>query len=182
MTLPKTSSRSPNQPANTDHDSDSMRYLYSQVDKSNLDWFDKDTSKATLMRLEIADGELRGLSNLKLHFRYPITAISGRNGTGKSTILACAACAFHNKASGFKTLIRRIPYYTFSDFSFSPPKKSRWHCLTSGIRFSMTSGEKASTCRPALVLVGRPAESSLAGGAITRHVWIEMLFFAESNA
>jgi len=93
-----------------------MRYLYSQVDKSNLDWFDKDTSKARLMRLEIAEGELRGLSNLKLHFRYPITAISGKNGTGKSTILACAACAFHNKASGFKTLIRRIPYYTFSDF------------------------------------------------------------------
>src|ERR1700730_601810 len=93
-----------------------MRYLYSQIDKSNLDWFDKDISKATLMRVEIKEGELRGLTNLKLHFRYPITAISGRNGTGKSTILACVACGFHNTAAGFKTLNRKTPYYTFSDF------------------------------------------------------------------
>ncbi len=93
-----------------------MRYLYSQIDKSNLEWFEKDTSKATLMRLEIADGEIRGLSDLKLQFRYPITAISGKNGTGKSTVLACVACGFHNSSSGFRPLNRRIPYYTFSDF------------------------------------------------------------------
>jgi len=68
------------------------------------------------MRLEIADGELRGLSDLKLQFRYPITAISGKNGTGKSTVLACVACGFHNTSSGFRSLNRRIPYYTFSDF------------------------------------------------------------------
>src|ERR1051326_1596457 len=93
-----------------------MPYRYSQTDKANLDWFDKDTAKATLIRLEIADGEIRGLSNLKLHFLYPITAISGKNGTGKSTILACVACAYHNDASGFRPLNRRVPYYTFSDF------------------------------------------------------------------
>ena len=93
-----------------------MRYLYSQTDRSNLEWFEKDTSKATLMRFEIGDGEIRGLSNLNLQFRYPITAISGKNGTGKSTILACVACAFHNHPSGFRPLNRRIAYYTFSDF------------------------------------------------------------------
>src|SRR5207253_3152920 len=40
----------------------------------------------------------------------------GKNGTGKSTILACVACAYHNTPLGFKTLLRKIPYYTFSDF------------------------------------------------------------------
>ena len=93
-----------------------MRYLYSQIDKSNLEWFTKDASKATLMRLEIADGEIRGLSDLKIQFRYPITAVSGKNGTGKSTILACVACGFHNKSTGFRPLNRRLSYYTFSDF------------------------------------------------------------------
>jgi predicted ATPase len=93
-----------------------MAYSYSQDDKTNLGWFDKDNTKATLMAIEIAEGRLRGLENLKIQLRYPITAISGRNGTGKSTLLACIACAFHNSSSGFKTLNRKNPYYTFSDF------------------------------------------------------------------
>lgn len=93
-----------------------MPYAYSQVDKSNLDWFDKDTSKATLIRLEVRKGSLRGLQDIKIHFRYPITAISGKNGTGKTTLLACAACGFHNDPDGFKPISRRVPYYTFSDF------------------------------------------------------------------
>lgn len=93
-----------------------MSYLYSQTDKTNLGWFDKDNSKATLLGFEIVAGELRGLDDLKIKFKYPITAISGKNGTGKSTILACIACAFHNTPSGFKTLNRKSTYYTFSDF------------------------------------------------------------------
>src|SRR5437879_2721202 len=93
-----------------------MRYLYSQTDRTNIEWFEKDTSKATLMRLEISDGQIRGLRDLKLQFRYPITAISGKNGTGKSTVLACTACAFHNDSSGFRPFNRKITYYTFSDF------------------------------------------------------------------
>jgi predicted ATPase len=93
-----------------------MRYLYSQTDKTNLDWFEKDVTKATLIRLEVTIGEIRGIADLKLHFRYPITAISGKNGTGKSTILGCVACAYHNAPSGFRPLNRKVPYYTFSDF------------------------------------------------------------------
>jgi predicted ATPase len=104
-----------------------MAYQYSQLDKSNLEWFDKDTSKATLIRLEIRKGSLRGLSDIQIHFRYPITAFSGKNGTGKSTLLACVACGFHNQPSGYKPLSRRINYYTFSDFFIQaaeeiPPK------------------------------------------------------------
>ena len=36
----------------------------------------------------------RGLTNLKLDFEYPITAISGTNGSGKSTIGQLAICAY----------------------------------------------------------------------------------------
>lgn len=36
----------------------------------------------------------RGLTNLKLDFEYPITAISGTNGSGKSTIGQLAVCAY----------------------------------------------------------------------------------------
>ena len=60
---------------------------------------------------------MRGLTrSSSLRFRYPITAIAGRNGTGKTTALALVACAYHNKADAYNPLSRRHPYYTFSDF------------------------------------------------------------------
>lgn len=89
-----------------------MAYQLSEIDRKNLGWFEKDISKRTLVRMEIALGAFRGLRDVKVHFKYPITAISGKNGTGKSTLLACAACAYHNSEfSGFK------PFnYKFADF------------------------------------------------------------------
>ena len=36
----------------------------------------------------------RGISNFTLDFEYPITAINGTNGSGKSTIVQLAACAY----------------------------------------------------------------------------------------
>jgi predicted ATPase len=101
-----------------------MAYQYSQTDRRNLDWFEKDTSKCTLIRMKIAEDSwmeaFRGLRNLEVHFKYPITVISGRNGTGKSTLLACAACAYHNsKFSGFTP-----PYYKLTDFFVSSPEEN----------------------------------------------------------
>ena len=61
-------------------------------------------------------GRLRGLNMLNINFSYPITAIAGKNGAGKSTILALASCAYHNKKDGFKLPRRNTSYYTFSDF------------------------------------------------------------------
>ncbi|MFZ5933245.1 MULTISPECIES: hypothetical protein [Pseudomonas] len=54
---------------------------------------------------------------------FPITAIAGRNGSGKSTVLALACCAFHNLKTGFKTSNRKQTYYTYADFSFSTLKR-----------------------------------------------------------
>ncbi|WP_278190152.1 AAA family ATPase [Sphingopyxis sp. YF1] len=59
---------------------------------------------------------MRGLSAFEMDFKYPITAIAGTNGSGKSTILAIAACAFHNGSDGFRLPGRVQSYYTFSDF------------------------------------------------------------------
>lgn len=93
-----------------------MPYKYSNLDRNNLAWFKKDTSKGTLINLELSIGHLRGLYPFSMEFNYPISVISGRNGSGKSTILSMAACAFHNKRKGFKLPKRKKTYYTFSDF------------------------------------------------------------------
>lgn len=93
-----------------------MQYKYSQIDKRNLNWFKADSSIGTLLEISLSEGTIRGLSPFTISMNYPISAIAGRNGSGKSTILAMAACAFHNEKDGFKRLRRKFPYYTFADF------------------------------------------------------------------
>jgi predicted ATPase len=44
----------------------------------------------------------RGLSNLRLDFEFPITAISGTNGSGKSTIGQLAVCAYKQPSTNKK--------------------------------------------------------------------------------
>ncbi|MCD7975894.1 MAG: ATP-binding protein [Tannerellaceae bacterium] len=49
----------------------------------------------------------RGISNLSMDFEYPITAISGLNGAGKSTIAQLIACAFKEPKPKIKDYRRR---------------------------------------------------------------------------
>jgi energy-coupling factor transporter ATP-binding protein EcfA2 len=93
-----------------------MKYRYSQSDKDNSKWFEEDMSQATLSELTLERGTLRGVGPFHMQFTYPISVIAGENRSGKSTILAMVACAFHNASQGFKLSDRRLPYYTFSDF------------------------------------------------------------------
>ncbi len=93
-----------------------MAYNYSKLDKENLKWFPKDNSCATLRTVQVSVGQIRGLRNVTVDFRYPMTAIAGRNGSCKTTVLALSACAFHNVADGFKLSGRKQSYYTVSDF------------------------------------------------------------------
>jgi predicted ATPase len=93
-----------------------MKYRYSRVDEENLKWFENDVTCATLSAVELRKGEIRGLNGLKIQLTYPISAFAGANGSGKSTILALAACAFHNVKQGFRLPGRLVPYYTMSDF------------------------------------------------------------------
>ncbi len=93
-----------------------MKYNYSKLDDDNLNWFANDMSRASLTEIDLREGTIRGLTKFFIEFNYPISVIAGRNGSGKSTILALAACAFHNHRRGFHLPERRLPYYTFSDF------------------------------------------------------------------
>lgn len=55
-------------------------------------------ARPLLRAIEITGGNgLRTLGSVRLPFNYPITAICGKNGTGKSTALALAALAFHRQ-------------------------------------------------------------------------------------
>ena len=93
-----------------------MSYRKSNIDKKNFSWFRNDNSRATLASIELVKGNVRGLSPFKAEFDYPISAFAGSNGSGKSTMLALATCAFHNNLNGFLPPLRSKPYYTFSDF------------------------------------------------------------------
>ena len=93
-----------------------MKYLESQKDESIRKRFKNDYSNAFLRSIKLEKGQIRGINNLNLKFYYPITAIAGKNGAGKSTILALSCCAFHNKKNGYKQSKRKLCYYTFSDF------------------------------------------------------------------
>lgn len=92
------------------------KYRESEVDKKLRKWFVNDMSRSLLRRVELRKGKMRALAPFVMSLDYPITAIAGRNGAGKSTILAMACCAYHNKKNGFKLKSRRNTYYTFSDF------------------------------------------------------------------
>lgn len=93
-----------------------MKYRESKLDKDLRQWFVNDYSKKLLREITITKGTMRGLSGLDVTFDYPITAFAGVNGSGKSTILALACCAYHNEKKGFKLPKRKSSYYTFSDF------------------------------------------------------------------
>jgi predicted ATPase len=93
-----------------------MKYRESQNDKKLRSWFTSDMTRGLLRRIVLNKGAFRGLNALDVSFDYPITAFAGKNGAGKSTILALACCAFHNKFGEFKLPKRKNSYYTFSDF------------------------------------------------------------------
>ena len=69
-------------------------------------------------------GGLRGIAALLVPFRFPISALCGKNGVGKSTILALAALAHHSPPGWnipnwlYQPRSRSSDrsYYTFGDF------------------------------------------------------------------
>lgn len=93
-----------------------LKYRESKLDKDLRAWFANDLSKGLLRGIDLMAGSMRGVNSLSLNFDYPIVAFAGVNGAGKSTILAMAACAYHNVPNGFSLPRRKVPYYTFSDF------------------------------------------------------------------
>jgi energy-coupling factor transporter ATP-binding protein EcfA2 len=96
-----------------------------------LDWWQSGTTTKypTLRNISVSgDLGIRGIKSLDLDFAYPLTVICGKNGCGKTTVLALAALGFHSP-SGHKPInALRHPrlgedftYYTFQDFFFKGP-------------------------------------------------------------
>ena len=81
---------------------------------SNIEWFTKESSHETLKSIQLVKGSLRSLTKFKVEFKYPITAIAGLNGSGKSTILALAACAYSKDRNKSKNSIGN--YFRLSEF------------------------------------------------------------------
>ena len=93
-----------------------MAYRESNADRSLRKWFCNDNEHQLLRAIKLKEGTMRGLSPFDLKLDFPVTAIAGKNGSGKSTILALACCAFHNNPKAFKLSHRKTSYYTFADF------------------------------------------------------------------
>ncbi|WP_277758923.1 AAA family ATPase [Pseudomonas sp. A34-9] len=93
-----------------------MKYSESEKDRKLRKWFINDFTHTHLRRIHVYQGNIRGVSKLELPISFPLICIAGKNGCGKSTILALACCAYHNKKDGFKASNRQRPYYTFADF------------------------------------------------------------------
>ena len=72
---------------------------------------------------------LRGIRNIALDFSYPVTFLSGQNGSGKLTLLSLAALAYHGFAGHEPYNCKRwaghgagrFGYYTFQDFFYRGP-------------------------------------------------------------
>lgn len=88
-------------------------------------WRGPPVNLSYLKSIEVSGGTgLRGIDGLIVPFRYPLTAICGNNGVGKSTVLALATLAYHSPAGWFvhwgNTGHQRSQgdrsYYTFLDF------------------------------------------------------------------
>ncbi|NQY53869.1 MAG: ATP-binding protein [Campylobacteraceae bacterium] len=93
-----------------------MKYRESHIDRNLRKWFINDNEHCLLRSISLTKGNIRSLTPFEISLNYPITAIAGKNGSGKSTILALACCAFHNNKEGFKLPHRKSTYYTFADF------------------------------------------------------------------
>jgi hypothetical protein len=93
-------------------------------------WQNSDSFPYPILRRVSVKGDpgLRGIQDLSIDFNYPLTVVCGKNGSGKTTILALAVLGFHSPPDHFPINARRSPrkkenftYYTFRDFFFKGP-------------------------------------------------------------
>lgn len=78
----------------------------------------------SLRSIEITGGSsIRGFAGVTVDFRYPLVVLAGKNGTGKSTLLACAACAYHNTGP-YEVWTLGSRYFRFTDFFTTTPQET----------------------------------------------------------
>lgn len=125
------------------------------LDKDNLEWFPQDRSKDTPSEIRLQYGKLCRLKPFDLRSTYPILVIAGQNGSGKSTILAITACAFHNLKAilhSINSVFKSYGANCTKDASFGMGSQRRYstppfRCLFKIIR-QLRSGYISKTSRP----------------------------------
>ncbi|MDR1649992.1 MAG: AAA family ATPase [Synergistaceae bacterium] len=77
---------------------------------------------------------LRGWSNQSVEFRFPVCAIAGENGSGKTTVLRAAACAYDNRQESAKKFYPALLFL-----------KTQWDndsIRNAAITYEITQGDK----------------------------------------
>lgn len=89
-------------------------------------WHDLQAKKPHMPQFlsEIQLKGLRGIHDLRVTFEYPVSVIAGGNGSGKSTVLFAAACAYKVPGAGIREF---VPSTLFPDYrpKFGPYKDER---------------------------------------------------------
>lgn len=96
----------------------------SKTEKDAQIWWEGENSKNFLKSISIesdTDTGLRGITSLDISFKAPVTVISGKNGSGKSTVLALSVLGFHGDGTRSPRIAKNKKHYTFNDFFFKGP-------------------------------------------------------------
>ncbi|MDC7710475.1 AAA family ATPase [Vogesella indigofera] len=140
-----------------------MKYCEKKIDTKLREWFVNDHTRSLLREISLVTGGLRGLTSLDLPIGFPIVAVAGKNGAGKSTILALACCAYHNRKDGYRLPKRKVSYYTFSDFFIQHPEELSPQGIE--IRYGIAYDKwKKSDRLPDGVGIGRQRRTKKQGG------------------
>ncbi|MCJ8204282.1 AAA family ATPase [Pseudomonas sp. RGM2987] len=140
-----------------------MKYSESEKDRKLRKWFINDFTHTHLRRIKVHQGNIRGVSKLDLPIDFPLIGIAGKNGCGKSTILAIACCAYHNTKDGFKASNRRRPYYTFADFFIQHTEEVSPEGITIVFNFAHNNWRITSTNKDS-TLIGTQIRRKKKGG------------------
>lgn len=140
------------------------RHLSNEEDRNLRYWENppNNTPRPMLRSVEVAGGNgLRGLNGVIVPFNYPITVVCGKNGSGKSTVLALAALAHHAPANwhvywtntryrGARAADDRS-YYMFPDFFHYAPNEQipngvsiKWRYYNNGAESELTFTKSAN--------------------------------------
>lgn len=143
-----------------------------------------DPPRPLLRSIEVnGDDFLRALSGVRIPFSYPITAICGKNGTGKSTALALAALAFHSPEGWYVPWTNARyrsskrdedrSYYIFPDFFFYGRNEQAPNGVEITWRYHASGGENAVQFRKTATRWGvysRRPEREVAYSSLSRMI------------